>query len=211
MFISYTIYIVFFPQISGDFSSVQDALYNATGRLRDNLFASTENSAGTRSLSSLRVDNSPYGRLHDVVPLGSQLPAVTSHSLNRHTFSRDIDHLAHSRSLDRPSSPGLWTRNLDRPPSPGLWARNLDRPFSPGLWTRNLDRPSSPGLWTPPVHLSLSLCYQFYPKKLLFLLTISYLNLMQTMAGINSRGVNDFNWGLTSRRGGLELVRLLIY
>ncbi|XP_027932391.1 KH domain-containing protein HEN4 [Vigna unguiculata] len=164
-------------QISGDFSSVQDALYNATGRLRDNLFASTENSAGTRSLSSLRVDNSPYGRLHDVVPLGSQLPAVTSHSLNRHTFSRDIDHLAHSRSLDRPSSPGLWTRNLDRPPSPGLWARNLDRPFSPGLWTRNLDRPSSPGLWTPP-----------------------------TMAGINSRGVNDFNWGLTSRRGGLELV-----
>jgi len=31
------------------------------------------------------------------------------------------------------------------------------------------------------------------------------------MSGINSRGVNDFDWGLTSRRGGLELVRLLIY
>ncbi|XP_014518899.1 KH domain-containing protein HEN4 [Vigna radiata var. radiata] len=165
-------------QISGDFSSVQDALYNATGRLRDNLFASTQNSAGTRSLSSLRVDNSPYRRLQDVVPLGSQLPAATSHSLSRHTFSHGIDHLAHSRSLDRPSSPGYWSRNLDRPSSPGLWARNLDRPSSPGLWARNLDRPSSPGLWTPP----------------------------PTMAGINSRGVNDFNWGLTSRRGGLELV-----
>lgn len=137
---------------------MQDALYNATGRLRDNLFASTQNSAGTRSLSSLRVDNSPYRRLQDVVPLGSQLPAATSHSLSRHTFSHGIDHLAHSRSLDRPSSPGYWSRNLDRPSSPGLWARNLDRPSSPGLWARNLDRPSSPGLWTPPpVHLSLSL------------------------------------------------------
>ncbi|KOM53938.1 hypothetical protein LR48_Vigan09g259700 [Vigna angularis] len=164
-------------QISGDFSSVQDALYNATGRLRDNLFASTQNSAGTRTLSSLRVDNSPYGRLQDVVPLGSQLPAAPSHSLSRHTFSHGIDHLALSRSLDRPSSPGFWSRNLDRPSSPGLWSRNLDRPSSPGLWARNLDRPSSPGLWTPP-----------------------------TMTGINSRGVNDFNWGLTSRRGGLELV-----
>ncbi|CAJ1961354.1 unnamed protein product [Sphenostylis stenocarpa] len=151
-------------QISGEFSSVQDALYNATGRLRDNLFASTENSAGTRSFSSMQVDNSPYGRLQDVVPLGSQLPAAISHSLTRHTFAHGIDHLALSRSLDRPSSPGLWTRNLDRPSSPRLWARNLDRP-------------SSPGLWTPP-----------------------------TMAGINSRGTNDFNWGLTSRKGSLELV-----
>jgi len=170
VFISYTIYILFFPQISGDFSSVQDALYNATGRLRDNLFASTQYSAGARSLSSLRVDSSPYGRLQDVVPLGSQLPAATSHSLSRHTFAHGIDHHALSRSLDRPSSPGLWTRNLDRPYSPGLWSRNLDRPSSPGLWSRNLDRPSSPGpwsrnldrpsspgLWTPPVSLSLSL------------------------------------------------------
>jgi len=153
---------------------VQDALYNATGRLRDNLFAITQNSTGPRSLSSLRVDNSPYGRLQDVVPLGSQLPAPTSHSLSRHTFAHGIDHLALSRSLDRPSSPdswtrnfdrpsspGMWSRNLDRPSSPGLWSRNLDRPSSPGLWSRNLDRPSSPGLWTPPVYLPLSVLSNF--------------------------------------------------
>ncbi|XP_029128312.1 KH domain-containing protein HEN4 isoform X2 [Cajanus cajan] len=125
-------------QISGDFSSVQDALYNATGRLRDNLFASTQNSAGTRSLSSVRVDTSPYGRPQDVVPHGSQSLAATSHSMSRHTFAQGIDHLALSRSLDRPASPGLW--------------------MSP------------------------------------------------TVAGINSRGINDVSWGLTSRKGGLELV-----
>lgn len=167
----------FLPQISGEFSSVQDALYNATGRLRDNLFVSTQNSAGTRSLSSLRVDTSPYGIQQDFVPHGSQLPATTSHCLSRHTFAQGIDHLGLSRNLDHPSSPGLWTRNLDRtsspllwtrnldcPSSPGLWTRNLDRPSSPGLWTRKLDRPSSPGLWTQPVYLSLSLRWSILPS-----------------------------------------------
>ncbi|XP_028203859.1 KH domain-containing protein HEN4-like isoform X3 [Glycine soja] len=177
-------------QISGEFSSVQDALYNAMGRLRDNLFVSTQNSAGTRSLSSLRVDTSPYGRQQDVVPLGSQLPPATSHSLSRHTFAQGIDHLGLSRNLDRPSSPGLWTRNLDRPSSPGLWTRNLDRPSSPGLWTRNLDRPSSPGLWTRNLDRPSSPGLWAPP----------------TVAGINSRGINDFSLGLTSRKGGLELV-----
>uniref|UniRef100_A0A0R0FXJ3 K Homology domain-containing protein n=1 Tax=Glycine max TaxID=3847 RepID=A0A0R0FXJ3_SOYBN len=177
-------------QISGEFSSVQDALYNAMGRLRDNLFVSTQNSAGTRSLSSLRVDTSPYGRQQDVVPLGSQLPPATSHSLSRHTFAQGIDHLGLSRNLDHPSSPGLWTRNLDRPSSPGLWTRNLDRPSSPGLWTRNLDRPSSPGLWTRNLDRPSSPGLWAPP----------------TVAGINSRGINDFSLGLTSRKGGLELV-----
>ncbi|XP_027339729.1 KH domain-containing protein HEN4-like isoform X2 [Abrus precatorius] len=95
-------------QISGEFSNVQDALYNATGRLRDNLFISTQNSAGTRSFSSLQVDTSPYGRLRDVVPLGSQPASATSHSLSRHTFAQGIDHRPLSRNLERPSSPGFW-------------------------------------------------------------------------------------------------------
>ncbi|KAK7412173.1 hypothetical protein VNO78_03623 [Psophocarpus tetragonolobus] len=125
-------------QISGELSSVQDALYDATGRLRDNLFVSTQNIAGTRSLSSLRVDTSPYHRLQDVVPLASLQPTATSHSLSRHSFAQGIDHPALSRDFDYPSSPGLWT---------------------------------------PP-----------------------------TVAGINPRGIDDFSWGLTSRKGGLELV-----
>jgi hypothetical protein len=32
----------------------------------------------------------------------------------------------------------------------------------------------------------------------------------QSVAGINSRNINEASWGLTSRKGGLELVRLLI-
>lgn len=88
---------------------MQDALYNATGRLRDNFFVGTHNSVGTRSLSSVRPDTSPYGRPRDVVPLGSQPALGISHSLSRHTFSQGVDHLAFSRNLDRPSSPGLWT------------------------------------------------------------------------------------------------------
>ncbi|CAI8591363.1 unnamed protein product [Vicia faba] len=58
-------------QISGKFQNVQDALFNATGRLRDNLFGGTQNSAGTRSLSSVEADTSPYGRLRDI-PFGGQ-------------------------------------------------------------------------------------------------------------------------------------------
>ncbi|PQM35498.1 KH domain-containing protein [Prunus yedoensis var. nudiflora] len=59
-------------QISGDFSSVQDALYNITGRLRDNLFSSTVNNSGRRSSSSMLTDTSPYGRLRDPTPIGFQ-------------------------------------------------------------------------------------------------------------------------------------------
>ncbi|CAK8530345.1 unnamed protein product [Lathyrus sativus] len=124
-------------QISGEFSNVQDALYNATGRLRDNLFGDTQNSAGTRSLSSVQADTSPYGRLRDI-PLGGQSAAGISHSRTRHTFSQGIDHFALSRTYDRPSSPGLWA-------------------------------PSG-------------------------------------VAGINSRSINEASWGLTSRKGGIELV-----
>ncbi|XP_027345653.1 KH domain-containing protein HEN4-like isoform X2 [Abrus precatorius] len=71
-------------QISGVFSNVQDALYNATGRLRDNLFVSTQNSGGTRSLSSVLADIGPYRRLRDPIPVGDQPNVAVSHSLSRH-------------------------------------------------------------------------------------------------------------------------------
>lgn len=95
-------------QISGEFLNVQHALYNATSRLRDHLFANTQNSGGTRSLSSVLADTGPPGRLRDPITGG---------------------------------------------------------PYS------------SPGLRAP-----------------------------QTVAGINSRGINDIGRGLTSRKGGVELV-----
>ncbi|KAI4299170.1 hypothetical protein L6164_032654 [Bauhinia variegata] len=124
-------------QISGEFSNVQDALYNATGRVRDNLFASTQNSTGTRSISSVLADTSPYGRLRDPVPTGSQPVVGSSHSLSRHTLTHGMDHLGLSQNLDHPPSPGLWTS--------------------------------------------------------------------KTVAGINSRGINDVGRGLTYLKGGLEL------
>ncbi|KAK7363066.1 hypothetical protein VNO77_05195 [Canavalia gladiata] len=107
-------------QISGEFLNVQEALYNATSRLRDYLFVSIQKSGGTRSLSSVLADTSPHGRSRDSVPVGDQPIIDASHTLSRHSL-------------------------------PGLQAR-------------------------------------------------------QMVAGINSRGINDVGRGLTSLKGGLELV-----
>ncbi|WJX22081.1 hypothetical protein P8452_11423 [Trifolium repens] len=208
-------------QISGEFSNVQDALYNATGRLRDNLFGGTQNSAGTSSLSSVRADTSPYGRLRDV-PLGGQsslrtdtspyvrlrdVPLVGQSSLqadtNPYVRLRDVP-LGSQSSLQADISPygrlrdvplgGQSSLQADISPygrlrdvplggqsSVGI-SHSLNRhTFSQGIdnfnLSRNYDRPSSPGLWTPP-----------------------------NVAGINSRNINEASWGLTSRKGGLELV-----
>ncbi|XLS73728.1 hypothetical protein HN51_030593 [Arachis hypogaea] len=252
-------------QISGEFSSVQDALYNATGRLRDNLIISSQNSAGTRSqnsvradsslssaradtsLSSARADTSPYGRLRDTVSLSGQPAFGVSPCLTRHTLSQSIDHhaLAHnldhslgrhslSQSLDHHALPYNLDHSMGRHVSQSLdrhalvqnldhslsrhslsqslddhaFAQNLDHSlgrhnlsqsidhhalaqnldYSLGrhglsqgndhhALSWNVDHPSSPGLWAP-----------------------------STVAGINSRGINDLSWGMTSRKGGLELV-----
>ncbi|XP_054777693.1 LOW QUALITY PROTEIN: KH domain-containing protein HEN4-like [Prosopis cineraria] len=99
-------------QISGVFSNVQDALYNATGRLRDNLFASTQNVASTRSTSSVFHDTGPYGRPVDCAPLGAQPGAGISHNQSKQTFSSSIDHPGVTRNLDCSPSPGLWTSQM---------------------------------------------------------------------------------------------------
>ncbi|TXG54042.1 hypothetical protein EZV62_019298 [Acer yangbiense] len=84
-------------QISGEFSKVKDAVYNVSGRLRDNLSPSTQSNAGTRSSSSVLTETSPYGRLRDPVPVGIYSSVGVSHSLSRHT---PMDHLGLSHSLD---------------------------------------------------------------------------------------------------------------
>jgi transcription antitermination factor NusA-like protein len=116
-------------QISGEFSNVQDALYNVTGRLRDNLFSGTPNNVGARSGSSILTDTSPYGRIRDPAPFGNYPSVGVSHSLSRHTtitqsmdpsvgvshglsrhtpLTQSMDHLGISHGLDRPPSPRLW-------------------------------------------------------------------------------------------------------
>ncbi|CAL9021438.1 unnamed protein product [Prunus brigantina] len=103
-------------QISGDFQSVQDALYNITGRLRDNLFSSTVNNSGRRSSSSMLTDTSPYGRLRDPTPIGFQPSSSVgvNHGLSRHTtLTQSMDHLGLSHSLDHPSSsPRPWASQM---------------------------------------------------------------------------------------------------
>ncbi|XP_062082633.1 KH domain-containing protein HEN4 isoform X2 [Humulus lupulus] len=102
-------------QISGDFSSVQDALYNATGRLRDNLLSSIVNSAATRNASSLLTNTSPYARMRDPAPPGinTSPPIGVTHSFTQHsTLSKGLDHLGLSHTLDHPSSPRQWESQM---------------------------------------------------------------------------------------------------
>lgn len=101
--------------ISGDFSSVQDALYNATGRLRDHFLSSTISSAGTRSVSSLLTGTSPYERMRDPAPLGINVspPIGVNNSISRHTtLNQSLDHLGLSHTLERPPSPRPWTSQM---------------------------------------------------------------------------------------------------
>lgn len=99
-------------QISGEFSKVKDAVYNVTGRLRDNLFSSTLNTAGTRSSSSVLTETSPYGKLRDPAPLGVHSSVAVSHGFSRPTLTQGMDLLGLSHSLDRPPSPRSWSAQV---------------------------------------------------------------------------------------------------
>ncbi|KAK9988942.1 hypothetical protein SO802_029181 [Lithocarpus litseifolius] len=116
-------------QISGELSNVQDALYNVTGRLRDNLFSSTQNNVGARGSSSILTDTSPYGRIRDPVSLGNHPSVGVSHGLSRHTITQSTDPLvgvSHGLSRHTPLTQSMdhlgISHGLDRPPSPRLWA-----------------------------------------------------------------------------------------
>ncbi|KAG7011555.1 KH domain-containing protein HEN4 [Cucurbita argyrosperma subsp. argyrosperma] len=98
-------------QISGEFSNVQDALYNVTGRLRDNLFSSALSNSGTRNGAGTSIyhETSPYGRVRDPAPVVRTTPVATSHgSFIQHTTAQNTDDLGLSHSLDSSSSPGFW-------------------------------------------------------------------------------------------------------
>ncbi|KAL2343847.1 hypothetical protein Fmac_005132 [Flemingia macrophylla] len=71
-------------EISGQFLNVESALYNATGRLRDQLIINIQNIGGTRSLSSVLADISSPGRLRDPFPFGGRPISAVSHNLNGH-------------------------------------------------------------------------------------------------------------------------------
>ncbi|KAL6964217.1 hypothetical protein U1Q18_035275 [Sarracenia purpurea var. burkii] len=96
-------------QITGEFVNVQDALYNVTCRLRDNLFPSRmPNSAGTRSNSSVITEISSYARSRDPTSVGLNTSVGASRDLNRHGIMQSMDHLGLSHMYDHPPSPRLW-------------------------------------------------------------------------------------------------------
>uniref|UniRef100_A0A5B7BJP2 K Homology domain-containing protein n=1 Tax=Davidia involucrata TaxID=16924 RepID=A0A5B7BJP2_DAVIN len=97
-------------QITGEFTNVQDALYNVTGRLRDNLFPSKMlNGTGTRSSSSVITEISPYASVREPPSLGLHSSVGVSHGLDRHiTLTQSMDHLGLSHNYDHPPSPRLW-------------------------------------------------------------------------------------------------------
>ncbi|KAL3730018.1 hypothetical protein ACJRO7_027081 [Eucalyptus globulus] len=97
-------------QISGEFSNVQNALYNITGRLRDNIISSSSNNLGSRTASSVLAESSPYGRQKDPVALGLDTSSGDSPGLSRYmTLTASTDQLELRHHLDHPSAPRLWT------------------------------------------------------------------------------------------------------
>ncbi|KAI6678335.1 hypothetical protein NL676_039131 [Syzygium grande] len=97
-------------QISGEFSNVQNALYNITGRLRDNIRPSSSNNLESRMASSVLAETSPYGRLKDPVALGLDTSPGISPGLSRYTtLTPSTDQLGLRHHLDHPSPPRIWT------------------------------------------------------------------------------------------------------
>ncbi|OWM87723.1 KH domain-containing protein HEN4-like isoform X2 [Punica granatum] len=97
-------------QISGDFPLVQDALYNVTGRLRDNMLPSSPLSATvSRSSSSLLAETSPYGRIKDPASMGlDSLGLSPSYSRQSVATQSSTDHLGVMHNIHNSASPRLW-------------------------------------------------------------------------------------------------------
>lgn len=98
-------------QIVGDFRSVEDAVYNVTVRLRDNIFPNkTLNGPGPGSYSfSTAPDVDPYARLREPIsPVQYPSFGLPRNTDRQNTYTQGMDHLGFSHSLDRPRSPPLW-------------------------------------------------------------------------------------------------------
>ena len=209
-------------QISGEFSNVQEALYNATGRLRDNLFGGTQNSAGIRSLSLVRSDTSPYGMLRDV-PLGGQsslkddsvpyvrlrdVSLVGQSSLQADTSPyvsrlRDVP-LGGQSSLQSDTSPYVRQRDVPLGGQSSLQAdtspfgRLRDVPLG-GQSAVGISHSLSRHTFSQGIdHFALSRNYDRPSFPILWT--------PERVAGINSGSTNEASWGLPSRKGSLELV-----
>ncbi|KAK6945827.1 K Homology domain, type 1 [Dillenia turbinata] len=95
-------------QISGEFVSVQDALYKVTSRLRASLFPNQiVNDVGTLSDASSEPEVSPCGH-RDSASLGMDKSVGVINNLSQHTaLIRRMDNLGLSQQLDLPPPPNL--------------------------------------------------------------------------------------------------------
>lgn len=93
--------LLFFEQITGEFSNVQDALYKVTGRLRDNMFA-TRLLTAIRNHNSSRTENGAYGIVKSRPAFGSHQSLADSDTTNVHSsLTQSMDHLSISSTNDR--------------------------------------------------------------------------------------------------------------
>ncbi|XVF44865.1 hypothetical protein PTKIN_Ptkin02bG0158100 [Pterospermum kingtungense] len=208
-------------QISGGYLNVKDAIYNVTGRLRDNLFSTTLKSAGAKSSSSVLSETSPYERLLDTAPLGLHTSSGVSHGISRHATlpMNNTDPLGLSHGLDRPRSPGLWQSELQMATGPtprSITAKSSSSvlsetsPYERLLDTASLGLHTSSGVShgisrhatlplnnTDPLGLSHGLDRPRSPGL--------WQSELQMATGPTPRSITDIGRGLTSFRGGFEL------
>ncbi|KAK6945826.1 K Homology domain, type 1 [Dillenia turbinata] len=95
-------------RISGEFVSVQDALYKVMSRLRASLFPNQiVNDVGTLSDASSEPEVSPYGH-RDSAFLGMDKSVGVVNNLSQHTaLTQRMDHLGLSQQQDLPPPPNL--------------------------------------------------------------------------------------------------------
>lgn len=89
---------------------MNDAIYNITSKLRENIFTYAQINAGTRNNSSMLIETNQYGRLRDPVSIGMHSSTVVSHS---HNSVSPMGHTGFSSSVDHPPSPRIWTSQVE--------------------------------------------------------------------------------------------------
>lgn len=101
-------------QITGEFRNVQDALFQATSRLRDNILPSKAiNGTGAGIYSSTIPESASYGRVREPTSPGPYSSFGLSHNVDRPiSLAHSMDHLGLSHNIDRPPSPRSWASQV---------------------------------------------------------------------------------------------------
>lgn len=106
-------------QITGEFGNVQDALFHATSRLRDNILPWKNMSDTGAGIYTSFPESASYGRVTEPNSPGPYSSLRLSHNLDHPTtLAHSMDLLGLSHNIEHPSSPRLWASQAasDRTP-----------------------------------------------------------------------------------------------